>query len=251
MEFPLSLTDSERRVERHSGVRPVEFLLSFDGFGTPRNATWNAPGTRALWSSPLAWRIPNAAECYVQRHGGPRPVEFPLSLTDSERHVQRHGGPRPVEFPLSLTDSERRRTPRGIGTPRYATWNAASARILWSSPLAWRIRNAAERRVGALNGTRYTPLADACERLRTLCGHNATTFGNHPSQLLKQEPFCGAFGKRNPTEAPKSPFATQALRLAGSGLIGSNLRGWRRGGLRAADGAATRIERGWGLGFSV
>ena len=57
MEFPLSLTDSERRV-------------------------------------------------------GARPMEFPLSLTDSERR----GGARPMEFPLSLTDSERRGD--GFATPR-------------------------------------------------------------------------------------------------------------------------------------
>ena len=116
----------------------------------------------------------------MERHGGARPVEFRLSLMDAERRGTprtRRVGARPVEFPLSLTDSERH-------------GHAASARVLCSSPFTARV----------------TPLADACERLRTLCerfanalrtlcGHNATTFGNHPSQLLTREPFCGAFGK--------------------------------------------------------
>ena len=94
-----------------------------------------------------------------------------------------------MEFPLSLTVSER------PGTPPTTC-------VLWSSPLTARmmpLADACGRFTYALRML-CVCFADAlrtlCGRLRTLRGHNATTFGHLPTPrppTLKREPFCGAF----------------------------------------------------------
>ena len=85
-------------------------------------------GTRPV-EFPLSLRIRNAAERYsgarpveylrhaAERHSGARPVEFLLSLTAAQRHAERSRDACPVEFPLSLTDSERRGTPDFMRLP--------------------------------------------------------------------------------------------------------------------------------------
>ena len=136
MEFPLGLTDSEHR-GGDVDVCPVEFPLSL----TDLNATETTPGrvpcgvppyslrdserhggdtwTRALWSSPLAGRIWNTAEATPGRVPSGVPPQLDGFRTPRRRHLDAC----PVEFPISLTDSEHR---------GGDTWT----RALWSSPSA-------------------------------------------------------------------------------------------------------------------